>query len=111
MKHTVDFKTEVKAQGMHLCPGDMDKSNFLRDINGNIVAIDFGSTCFLPPSFFSFALLVGGPYTQLLAGLINYPRSAQLSEMLTAAWALVPYDTNNVGEQIFLSFVPKVRLT
>src|SRR5258706_14777599 len=105
MKHTVDFKAEVKLQGMRLCPSDMDKSNFLRDTDGNIVAIDFGATCFLPPSFFSFALQVGGSYTQLLARVINYPRSAQLNGMLAAASVLAPYDTNDIGEQIFLPVV------
>ena len=105
MKHTADFKAEVKLQGMCLCPSDMEKLNFLQDTNGNIVTIDFGATCFLPPSFFSFMLQVGRPYTQLLTRVINYPQSAQLNGMLAATSILVLYNTNDISEQILLPVV------
>ncbi|KAF5313761.1 hypothetical protein D9619_013716 [Psilocybe cf. subviscida] len=98
---TVDFATEVREQGLRLCPSDLDNSNFLLNTNGTIVAIDFGATCFLPPSFFSFALYVStrSIFHQLLAREIEtaYPRSAQLSNMLDAAYTLVPYGKNNIA--------------
>jgi hypothetical protein len=83
----------------------MDKSNFMRDRLGAIVALDFGASCFLPPSFFAFALHQGGDFTQLLRNWVRHPESTQLNGMLAASFALVPYGTNNIGEYTSLHLV------
>ena len=85
---------------------DMNRSNFMRDSWGRIVALDFGESCFLPLSFFAFALSEGDDFTQLIARRLKHPASTQLDSMLTASYALVPYGTNEIGEHTsLLSFL------
>ncbi|KAF5313796.1 hypothetical protein D9619_013708 [Psilocybe cf. subviscida] len=110
------FRDRSEGAGLRLCPSDMDSPNFIRDMNGMIVAIDFGSSCFLPPSFFSHALHVAtGSFPQLLAREIvttyGYPRSAQLSNMLDAAYTLVPYGKNSIALPDDLRMPPRRRNT
>lgn len=80
----------------------MNRHNFIKDNAGGIVAIDFGATGFLPSSFFAYALRWGDNFTQLIAKKIKHPPSTQLEAMLTAYCALVPFGTNNIGEQCTL---------
>ena len=102
----VNFQSEVEDYGLRLCPCDMNRNNFIKDCQGKIVAIDFGATCFLPPSFFDFALREGDNFTQLIARLVRHPKSTQLNAMLTVSYSLVPYGTNDIGEHIsLLSFL------
>jgi hypothetical protein len=55
--------------------------------------------CFLPPSFFAFAMAAGKDnFTRLVARYVKYPASANLSAMLEASYYLVPFGTNNIGE-------------
>jgi hypothetical protein len=54
--HRVILSTELEENGLCLCPSDMDRNNFLKDSGGRILAVDFGAACFLPVSFFAFAL-------------------------------------------------------
>lgn len=79
----------------------MNKGNFMKDRGGRIVVIDFGCTNFLPVSFFAFALREGDDFTQRIAKFVRPPESArqQLNALLEASYALVPYDTNNIGKQ------------
>ena len=80
----------------------MNRTNFIKDCWGRIVALDFGASCFLPPSFFHFALREGDNFTLRIARLVEHPKSTQLNAMLTASYALVPYGTNEIGERISL---------
>jgi hypothetical protein len=109
----VSFSAEVKAQGLPLCPCDMNRNNFMKDKWGRIVAVDFGACCFLPLSFFALALREGDHFTQLIAKRVKLPELTQLNALLTASYALVPFNTNNIGEHISLLsffFLPLVPL-
>ena len=82
-------------------------TNFMKDGAGEIVAVDFGGYSFLPRPFFIFALENGRPSTlkQHLATVLENPKSSTVGALMTASCAMVPYGSNNVGEQIsFLSF-------
>ena len=94
----VNFNDEV-LDGLRLCPSDINRTNFKKGLQGEIVALDFGTTCFLPPSFFAFAMAEGeDSFTRLVARYVKYPASANLRATLDASYFLVPFDTNNVRE-------------
>ena len=99
---SVDLETEVQEHGLRLCPSDMNRTNFMKDTNGKIVAIDFGQTSFLPLSFFDFAINVSEPFTELLARHVRYPKSKNLDALQRASSTLVPYGSNDVGEHMSL---------
>ena len=84
----------------------MNRNDFMKGGRGRIVAVDFGASCFLPPSFFAFPLYHDDHFTQLIAQRMKHPKSAQLNALLRAFFALVPFNTNDIGEHIsLLSFV------
>lgn len=102
----VSFQSEVEEYGLRLCLSDMNRNNFMKDRWGRIVALDFGDICFLPISFFNFALREGDDFTQLIARKVKHPETTQLNAMLTASYSLVPYGRNDIGERIsLLSFL------
>ncbi|KAG8922933.1 hypothetical protein FRC01_013435, partial [Tulasnella sp. 417] len=41
---------------LRLCPCDVTPGNFKKREDGQVVALDFNATCFLPPSFFAVAM-------------------------------------------------------
>jgi hypothetical protein len=90
---------------MRLCVSDLVLANFMKNREGRIVAVDFGGYSFLPHSFV-FALNHAGPSSlkQYIASILRYPRSSTVSAMVSASCALAPFSSNNVGEQILLSF-------
>jgi hypothetical protein len=77
--------------------------NFLKDLDGRIVAVDFGGYSFLPPSFFAFALKQGS-LAHRIATMLNYPSSPSpnASALESASYALAPFSTNDIGEQTYL---------
>jgi len=85
---------------MRLCVSDLDLSNFMKDRDGRIVAVDFGGYSFLPHSFFALALQYGGPsgLKQHLTKILKYPRSTIALALVSASCALAPHTSNNVGE-------------
>ncbi|TFK69304.1 hypothetical protein BDN72DRAFT_619183 [Pluteus cervinus] len=94
----VRFKPEVASYGLRLCPADLNTANFMKDEGDRIVALDFGATCFLPPSFFALVLYNGDTnLTQLIAKKVKYPESTEVNAMLAASFALVPFGTNEIG--------------
>lgn len=94
----VDFSSET-ADGLVLCPSDMDASNFIIDSKGTVFAIDFGRTCYMPPSFVSYSLEVSwDPFTRLVAYLIQYPKSVNLETMLVVVGFLVISGNNSLGK-------------
>ncbi|KAH9856298.1 hypothetical protein C2E23DRAFT_857287 [Lenzites betulinus] len=95
--HRVNLIPEFQTHGLRLCLSDMNRANFMKDRNGNIVALDFGATCFLPVSFFELALCNPGPFTRLLRPLITRPESTQVDALCLASSSLVPFGTNNIG--------------
>lgn len=89
--------------GLRLCLSDMNRNNFMKDGDGRIVAIDFGATTFLPPSFFDHALCHYDGFTRLIRARIVESRqydAAQLDALLTAGSCLVPYQTNKLGKSL-----------
>ena len=76
----------------------------MKDNCGRIVAFDFGFSPFLPPSFFSFAQYVGDDFTRRIAKQVKNPESTQLSAILGAFYATVPYGTDKIGEHVSLLF-------
>ncbi|KAF5368778.1 hypothetical protein D9615_010412 [Tricholomella constricta] len=94
----VRLQPEVANYGLRLCPADIHMTNFIKDDEGRIVALDFGATCFLPPSFFAFVMYRRDTLlAQLIANKVKYPKSKDVDAMSMASYALVPYGTNEVG--------------
>ena len=94
----VNFRTEA-ANGLVLCPSDLDHSNFMVDSMRKIWAIDFGRMCFLPSSFVYYSLkMSSNAFGQHVARLVNYLKSANFSAMETAAGQLVFFNDNSLGK-------------
>ena len=95
--------TELADYGLCLCVSDPVPVNFMKDRDGRIVAVDFGGYSFLPPSF-AFSPKYGGSssFALHIAPMLDYPPSSHVGAMVSASCALVPYNSNNVGEQISL---------
>ena len=82
----VSFNDEI-LDGLRLCPSDINRTNFKKGLQGEIIVLDFDATCFLPPSFFAFAMATGeDSFTRLVARYVKYPASANLEAMLAASW-------------------------
>ena len=96
---SVDYSSEI-AEGLVLCPSDIDPSNFIIDSEGTIFAIDFGGTGYMPPSYvsYSFESELAKYFTRLVARRVNYPKSANLLAMKVAAGLLVISGNNSLGE-------------
>ena len=91
-----------------LCPSDLNRAKFMKDEGNKIVAIDFGGYSFLPPSLFAFVLNQGdhSGFTQRIARKFVHSPSSELAALVNASCALVPFSSNNIGEQIsLLSFL------
>jgi hypothetical protein len=102
----VSFGPEVNDHGLRLCLCDMNRFDLMRDSWGRIAAFGFGESCFLPLSFFAFALREGDNFTQLIVRRLKHRASTQLDSMLMASYAFVPYGTNETGEDTsLLSFL------
>jgi predicted unusual protein kinase regulating ubiquinone biosynthesis (AarF/ABC1/UbiB family) len=95
---TVDFSSETAAEGLVLCPSDIDASNFIIDNEGTVFAIDFGRTGYMPPSFVAYSLEHWKPFTRLVAREIKFPKSANLDPMSLAAGFLVRSGNNSLGK-------------
>lgn len=94
----VSFQTET-ADGLILCPSDPNDSNFIIDDEGKLWAIDFGRTCFLPPSFASYSLAMSSDaFVYSVARRVNYPLSANLQAMSVASGRLVVFNDNTLGK-------------
>jgi len=92
------FNDEVR-DGLRLLPRDINRTNFKKVPQGKVVALDFGATCFWPPSFSALATAAGEDnFTRLVAQYVEYPASADLKAMLDASYYLIPFGTNNLGE-------------
>ena len=96
----VSFNGETR-DGLRLCPCDINRTNFKQVLQGKVVALDFGAMCFLPPSFFAFTMAAGEDrFIWLVAQYVKYPPLANLNEMLNACYYLVPFGTNDTGDQL-----------
>ncbi|KAJ7434630.1 hypothetical protein B0H11DRAFT_2296098 [Mycena galericulata] len=97
----VRFADEIR-DGLLLCPCDLHSANFMKVGNGNneIVALDFGATCFLPPSFFAASIAIPyGAFAHQVAQLVVKPphEAANVNLLHRAAGYLVVFGTNKLG--------------
>lgn len=94
----VSQRVSFNDEPLCLCPCDLDRTNFKKGLQGKVVALDFGATCFLPSSFFAFAMTMAHDrFTQLVARYVQYPASSNLEAMLRASYYLVPFGKNTIG--------------
>ncbi|KAF9043821.1 hypothetical protein BDZ89DRAFT_1008777 [Hymenopellis radicata] len=97
----VDFADEI-AEGLVLCPSDVDPNNFIINDKGEVIAIDFGHTGFMPVSFVAYSLKYHKDFTRKVAHFVKYPKpaglSAKLFAMETAAGLLTMSGNNALGE-------------
>jgi hypothetical protein len=71
----VDLAADLAADaqnGLYLCPCDVNPGNFKKLDDGTVVALDFGATCFLPPTFFAVAVRKLGDIFPQSASTIGY---------------------------------------
>ena len=96
---SVDYSSET-AEGLVLCPNDIDPSNFIINSEGTVFAIDFGRTSYMPPSFVSYTFEsdLATYFTRLVARRVNYPKTANLLAMRVAAGLLVMSGNNSLGK-------------
>jgi len=90
------------SDGLYLCPCDIYPGNFKKLPDGKMVALDFGATCFLPPSFFALAMAkergnFRSDFAEKVAKHVHYPLSGDVLAMLGASYYLVPYGRNDIG--------------
>ncbi|KDQ21108.1 hypothetical protein BOTBODRAFT_51104 [Botryobasidium botryosum FD-172 SS1] len=84
--------------GLRLCPCDINPTNFKKDRDGKAVALDFGATCFLPPSFFAVAMEKAvDPFAWKVAKHIRYPRTSDVAAMVSASYHLVHFGRDDIG--------------
>ena len=98
----VDFRTEA-ANGLVLCPSDIDETGFMVDREGKLWSIDFGRTCFLPPSFVTYSLKEPQSYfARCVAYLIKWPDSPNFEGMYNAAGQFVIYGGDDLCMRLSL---------
>ena len=62
--------------GLYLCSSDIQPANFKKYDHGQLVALDFRATCFMPRSFMGVAMKkTQNHFCQLVARKITYPES------------------------------------
>jgi hypothetical protein len=97
----VDFADEI-TDGLVLCPSDVDPNNFIINDKGEVVAIDFGRTGYMPASFVAYSLKCHKDFTQKVVRFVEYPKPAKLIANLlameTASGMLVVSGNNALGE-------------
>ncbi|KAJ7260941.1 hypothetical protein B0H12DRAFT_364775 [Mycena haematopus] len=91
----VDYSEEI-AQGLVLCPSDIDPTNFII-VEDKVFVIDFGRTGYMPPSFVSYSLEHWTHFTGMVARLVGYPETPHLRTMQIAAGLLVISGNNSWG--------------
>ncbi|KAG5650733.1 hypothetical protein H0H81_011233 [Sphagnurus paluster] len=101
-KLRVRLRDEVAKYGLRLCPSDLKPVNFMKGKDGRIVAVDYAGYSFLPPSFFAMALR-NETFAHELSTILQYPPCKNNGNALeTASYAMVPFGTNKMGEEISL---------
>ncbi len=96
-KLKVNFLDEI-AHGLVLCPSDIDPSNFMITEKGEVFAINFGRTGYMPPSYVAYSLASWKPFTQSVARLVTRPPSDNLRAMSRAAYYFTITGRNSLGK-------------
>ncbi|KAJ7716386.1 hypothetical protein DFH07DRAFT_354803 [Mycena maculata] len=93
----VDLVADAKS-GLCLCPCDIQPRNFKKRQDGQLFALDFRATCFMPRSFVGVAMKKSqDTFGRRVAKQISYPLSDDVSAMLSVFNFLVPFGQNEVA--------------
>ncbi|KAF8325328.1 uncharacterized protein EI90DRAFT_2999968 [Cantharellus anzutake] len=91
-------RVSFEAEGLYLCPVDINPGHFKKLEDGRIVVLDFRATCFLPESFIAYAMQKPvHKFKQMVAKYVNYPASNNVEAMAVASGYLVYYGRSNIG--------------
>ena len=73
----------------------------MKDAQDKIVVLDFGATCFMPPSFFSLAMAFSDMgFPRLVADQVAWTESPNMHGISRAHYFLVMCQRNNVGKRL-----------
>ena len=99
----VDLVADAES-GLRLCPCDIQPRNFKRGQDGQLFALDFHATCFVPPSFVAVAMKkCQDTFGRRVAMKITYPMSDDVSALLSVSNYLVPFGWKVLGKHGLLS--------
>jgi len=97
----VDYSGET-AEGLVVCPNDIDPSNFIIYWKGTVFVIEFkiGRTGYIPvpPSYVSCSLESAKSLTRLVVRRVKFPKSANVRAVQLAAGRLVISGSNSLGK-------------
>ena len=102
----IDIVADAES-GLHLCPCDIQPRNFMKRQGGQLFALDFRATCFMPRSFVAVAMeKCRDAFNRILATEITYPVSDDVVAMLSVSNYLVQFGRNAFSKQgFYLCFV------
>ncbi|KAF8343681.1 hypothetical protein F5887DRAFT_886426 [Amanita rubescens] len=102
----VDIVADAKS-GLCLCPCDIQPRNFKKRQDGQLFALDFRATCFMPRCFVGVAMEKSqDTFGRAVATQIMYPLSGDVLAMISVSNFLVQFGRNPVGKHGFLSVSP-----
>ena len=88
--------------GLYLCSSDIQPANFKKYDHGQLVALDFRATCFMPRSFMGVAMKkTQNHFCQMVARKITYPESDDVSAMVSASDYIVQFGQRPFGKRDF----------
>ena len=92
------------GSGLRLCPCDIQPRNFKKRQDGQLFALDFRATCFVPPSFVAVAMKkCQDTFGRMVATKVTYRMSDDVLALLSVSNYLVPFGRNALGKHRFLS--------
>ena len=88
--------------GLRLFSCDIQPRNFMKRQGGQLFALDFRATCFVPRSFVAVAMeMCRDAFNRMVATEITYPVSDDVVAILSSNY-LVQFGRNAFGKQGFL---------
>ncbi|KAJ3518415.1 hypothetical protein NMY22_g13688 [Coprinellus aureogranulatus] len=95
-------------KGLFLCPSDLNPGNFRKSTAGELFALDFTATCFLPPSFFAVAVsrAFGNIFCRQVAQKVNYERPEDSVAITRVSGYLVPFGAQRGGREACNLYTP-----
>ena len=85
---------------LRLCLNDIHPGNFRKDANGQLFAVDFGKTLFLPTAFQDLAFADGCGFAQETGISIRYPKSKHRAAFRLAAGRLHLFNDSRHGKPL-----------
>ena len=93
---SVDFNEE-DGGNLSLCLDDIHPGNFRKDASGQIFALDFGKTIFLPFAFQDLAFADGSVLAEDIGDPLNYSKSKYGGALRLAAGRLHLFNNSSHG--------------